>query len=400
MPPKGSKGINTSALGAISGSLDFLGADTPQTLAASGLQVEYIHIEMIRPDPANPRRVLPQHIYETFHNQQIRPEQALRQFVEYTKQIAKQHGRGFGSLMDLLPSTADEIEETGNLTPEEVTLRDLVILADTLRNDNQVNPITVVEIRQQGGTGRTFLIETGERRYWATWILRELPGYDGDGTIPCLNVTGRQSVFRAARENTSRAGLNAIATARQIAILLLNVYGIEPPMGPVPNDWYRQALDLDLRGKREYTAEILSSMGGMHRRDFSRYKALLQLSDAAMEMADRYQMEERKLRPLVDMPPDAQTEILQQALGRNWDSRQIEAACNKWRVGEFQDDDTVPKLPVPARQIARVAFKSIKPEDIAAAFIEEEPDVELVLGRLRSLRKLLQDAEQLILSNE
>jgi hypothetical protein len=41
--------------------------------------------------------------------------------------------------------------------------------------------------------------------------------------------------------------------ARQAALLLLAIHDYEIPDGPVSNDFYRQALELDLRGKREYT---------------------------------------------------------------------------------------------------------------------------------------------------
>ena len=71
-----------------------------------------------------------------------------------------------------------------------------------------------------------------------------------------------------------------------------------PPM-PSSNDFYRQALDLDLRGKREYTDAILSAMGGIEKAHFSHIKALLQLSDEALELADRHGIDEKKLRYVV-----------------------------------------------------------------------------------------------------
>src|SRR5690606_14133638 len=100
---------------------------------------------------------------------------------------------------------------------------------------------------------------TGERRYWATWLLRDfIPGYTGDGMIPCILIPAESySPFRQAKENTARTGLSAIAMARQAALLLLTVHGYELPASSVTNDFYRQALDLDLRNKREHTAEIL-----------------------------------------------------------------------------------------------------------------------------------------------
>jgi len=86
--------------------------------------------------------------------------------------------------------------------------------------------------------------------------------------------------------------------ARQAALLLLTIHDYEIPDGPVSNDFYRQALELDLRGKREYTNVVLAAMGGIGKMRFSQLKALLKLSDKALELADRYDLDERKLRPV------------------------------------------------------------------------------------------------------
>ena len=167
-------------------------------------------------------------------------------------------------------------------------------LAITIRDDGQVNPLTVVDVSQ--GVTRLFRIETGERRYWATWLLRDfIPNYTGDGMIPCIIIpANRSSVFRQAKENTARSGLTAVALARQAALLLLTVHGYEIPAYAVGNDFYRHALELDLRAKREYTDAILSAMGGIKRSQFSHIKSLLKLSDEALELADRHDIEEYK----------------------------------------------------------------------------------------------------------
>ena len=241
------------------------------------IHVERILLEMVRPDPVQPRRVLPETIHVRFHQNQITPTQALRELVQIVQLAARHRGRPFNSLLELLPNADDERDDepTVNLTPEEQLLRDLVNLAITIRDDGQVNPLTVVDVSQ--GVTRLFRIETGERRYWATWLLRDfLPNYTGDGMIPCIVIpANRSSVFRQAKENTARSGLTAVALARQAALLLLTVHGYEIPAYAVENDFYRQALELDLRGKREYTDAVLSAMGGIKRTQFSHIKSLL-----------------------------------------------------------------------------------------------------------------------------
>lgn len=379
---------------------DLLG-DLPQALQEDSLRVERILLEMVRPDPVQPRRVLPESIHLRFHNNQVTPTQALRELVQNVQIAARQRGRPFHSVLELLPNPDDERddENTPSLSPEEQLLRDLVNLAVTIRDDGQVNPLTVVDVSQ--GVTRLFRIETGERRYWATWLLRNfIADYTGDGMIPCIVIPAeRSSVFRQAKENTARSGLTAIALARQAALLLLTVHGYEIPACAVSNDFYRQALDLDLKSKREYTDAILSAMGGMERTRFSRYKALLKLSDEALELADRFAIEEGKLRHLISVDSDYHVEIVRQIINFNLTVKQIKELCEGDNV-DNQGTDPPEKLPAAAVKLARVvqASNSTMPQDIARALLRQEGDANVARARLQALRKLLAEAEKYLAS--
>src|SRR5574341_716458 len=182
MPPKRSSDRIDAILDSFTDE-HFMGGDLSQ-LNDTGLKVEYLPIRLVYPDPAQPRRVLPGSIYQAFYEQRLTPVQALKEFIQIVQVTARQKGRPFSNVTDLLPNSEDENEiEQGKLTPEEELLRDLVNLAITIRDDGQVNPLTVVNHSQ--GVARLYRIETGERRYWASWIMMEfLPGYSGDGTLP------------------------------------------------------------------------------------------------------------------------------------------------------------------------------------------------------------------------
>jgi hypothetical protein len=328
---------------------DMLGTDG-QPFVDSSLRVERLLLEMVRADPVQPRRVLPEHLHFAFHAHRLTPTQALKELVQLVQVAARQRGRPFQNVLELLPNPDDEHEDDADvkLSPEETLLRDLVNLAVTIRDDGQVNPLTVVDMSQ--GVTRQFRIETGERRYWATWLLRDfIPAYTGDGMIPCLIIPAeRSSVFRQAKENTARSGLSAIAMARQAALLLLTVHGYEIPSQAVSNDFYRQALALDLRGKREYTEAILSAMGGLDKGRFRHYKALLHLSDEALELADRHALDEFRLRPVLQLPQDLQAEMVQQIFQFNLTGRQVQEICE--RGG---DEDDAPNSPIFSPQIKR-----------------------------------------------
>jgi hypothetical protein len=72
MPPKKN---DTDKLDALLASVteDMLGDDLPQHFADNGIRVERILLEMVRPDPVQPRRVLPEQLHQKFHDNRLTP---------------------------------------------------------------------------------------------------------------------------------------------------------------------------------------------------------------------------------------------------------------------------------------------------------------------------------------
>jgi hypothetical protein len=389
MPPKNQQNRMGDLIAFVNA--DMLG-DIPQHFEDHTIRIERILLEMVRPDPVQPRRVLPERIHFAFHNQQLTPTQALRELVQIAQVSARQNGRPFSNVLELLPDSNDENEEEPQhvkLSPEEILLRDLVNLAVTIRDDGQVNPITVVDVTQ--GVTRLYRIETGERRYWATWLLRDfIPAYTGDGMIPCYVAPGGSSVFRQAMENAVRTGLNAIGMARQAALLLLLVNGYEIPNYAVTNDFYRQALDL--RIPRGTAGRIYTAMGGIDKRRFGQYKDLLKLSDEAMELSDRHQLDERVLRPIVPLAYDDQAEMIRQVIQLNLTSRQLEAIIAQ---GNDPQREIIDELPSYATNFAKTLLKDLDKQDpdlLWYAVCREQGDAIMAQAYLKRLAQLALNA--------
>jgi hypothetical protein len=397
MPPKNQTHRNDELLGGVTEEL-LLG--NPQQFEDNSIRVERLLLEMVRPDPVQPRRVLPEQLHFAFHSNRLTPTQALKELVQLVQVAARQRGRPFNNVLELLPNPDDENDEVQSvhLSPEEQLLHDLVNLAITIRDDGQVNPLTVVDVSQ--GVTQQFRVETGERRYWATWLLRDfIAGYNSDGMIPRIIIpTERSSVFRQAKENTARSGLSAIAMARQAALLLLTVHGHEIPSHAVSNDFYRQALELDLRGKREYTEAILTAMGGIKKAHFSEIKSLLKLSDEALELADRHTLEEKKLRHVVTLPQEFHTEIIRQIIDFNLTSKQVKDLCAGDGLDSERQEDELEQLPASAIKLAKIAQASntTAAQDLAQAMMRQEGDANLARARLQAMRKLLTEAERFL----
>ncbi len=375
---------------------DLLG-DSPQPFQGKSIRVERILLEMVRPDPIQPRRVLPERVHQAFHSNRLTPTQALRELVQTAQVAARQRGQPFQGVLDLLHTSENEDgqDQEQKYAPEEQLLRDLVNLAVTIRDDGQVNPLTVVDMSQ--GVTRLYRIETGERRYWATWLLRDfIPGYDGDGMIPCIIIpVERSSVFRQAKENTARAGLSAIAMARQAALLLLTIHEYNMPDGPVSNDFYQQALELDLRSKREYTDMILSAMGGISKVHFRHYKALLKLSDDAMELADRHDLDEFRLRPVLDLPSESHAEMVRQIVQFGLTGRQVQEICAQ-ELEKEEMTEPEEKVSPTAKRIIKLmkTFNQEAPDNLARALLHEEKNIQLARARLQAMLVFLQEVDQ------
>ncbi len=81
--------------------LELLKADPAERLADKHLRVETIPAELIRPDPIQPRRVLPEQIHFAFHDNRLTPTQALKELIQVAQVAARQSGRPFSTVLDL-----------------------------------------------------------------------------------------------------------------------------------------------------------------------------------------------------------------------------------------------------------------------------------------------------------
>ena len=85
--------------------------DDPQQFQDNSIRVERILLEMVRPDPVQPRRVLPEHCIFSFTDNRLTPTQALKELVQLVQVAARQRGRPFNNVLELLPNPDDERDE-------------------------------------------------------------------------------------------------------------------------------------------------------------------------------------------------------------------------------------------------------------------------------------------------
>src|SRR5690349_13455405 len=113
----GKRQINRNLLDDVA--LETFNGDELERFRDNGLRVERILLDLVRPDPVQPRRVLPEGIYQAFHNQRLTPSQALREFVQSAQVAAKQAGRPFTNVLDLIDGSENQDDrELPRLSPE------------------------------------------------------------------------------------------------------------------------------------------------------------------------------------------------------------------------------------------------------------------------------------------
>jgi hypothetical protein len=125
------------------------------------------------------------------------------------------------------------------------------------------------------------------------------------------------------------------------------------------------------------------------------HKSLLKLSDEALELADRHNLDEFRLRYILALPAESHAEMVRQIITFNLTGRQIKEMCEQTDAEERHDDPPVSKE---ARRFARM-MRSLTPtlaHDLAEVLLSQEKDIHLARARIQTIKKLINDAEQFL----
>ena len=129
---------------------------------------------------------------------------------------------------------------------------------------------------------------------------------------------------------------------------------------------------------------------------FSRYKALLKLSDEALELADRHGLQEGVVRHILQLPAEAQSEMVQQVIQFNLSAKQVKQICEQGETQDKTDQDEKP-----AAQDMRLikVMRSIEkqtPNNLAQVLLREEKSVHLARARVQNMMEFLKQLNQLL----
>lgn len=278
-------------------------------------------LEVIRPDPNQPRQLLPPELSQALAAGQLTPAEALRGWLSQAGEAGS----------DSLQRPVQELRR----------------LATSIAQHGLINPITVRQPRPDETLppGVEYIIVTGERRYWSHLLLASeaRPIQEGadtlePGRIKAIVVQAGVSV-RAHQliENLMREDINAVEKARGLWALRYELSGVNhgsPPASPA------EPLVVNHSSPTQAEAEVtLVPWSRVEEAlDISkRYRifitGVLDLSPQAQTLVAEHQLSERVIRPIVQKlkaQPDLQIQALQQLI--------------RWREAQETDSDPGPPL--------------------------------------------------------
>lgn len=183
----------------------------------------------------------------------------------------------------------------------------LLHMGDSFDEHGQIKPVT----GRWDAETKKFVLETGERRFWAAVLSAVTQGASEEPQLEAL-VVEQPSRARQVLENITAEPPSAVMRAREIAALVLEQMGVFPEANESDFDFYRRVLQIK-RLPSQVVREV-ERLLGISRRYVRYHLQLLQLPDDLLLLADRYRLTEGALREVLRLPPEAWAEAIRELI--------------------------------------------------------------------------------------
>jgi hypothetical protein len=289
-------------------------AEDLRRIDAKTIRIKNLPLSNIQPDPAQARRVMPARLRARWLHEPLAIGDILDEWLFLANDEALSLGRAEIDIMYELqtdpendqPLPFDGEADEHAMGPIETSFRAMLQLAASIHHHGLTNPITVASTPDN-----SYLVETGERRLLAYNLLHSKPKLvEGDWDRIPARVVESRSAWRQAAENSARQDLNAISMARQLALLLMDIYGERYDFADYSDmpgvEWYAQVHDSKQfpvpygRG-----SELAAAMGLKSANQLRQYRQLLGLPNEVWELADENDWTEYKIRKMMQRAREA-----------------------------------------------------------------------------------------------
>lgn len=258
------------------------GADTPVALqpqtSTGSKRVLDIPITDIVPDPSQPRApLLPLDLRAKFMTAELSSFEVAREWLNRTEQDEDIKER-----IDFFLNMAQGFGR------EDIS---------------QINPITSVELGDNHW-GASFMIETGEQRFWAATLHFVKHGQEGDVPTLRLSLVKEISPLRQVIENRHVGAPSAVSVAREIATVLISEGFAEVPAEilAVPaheRDPYAVFRAVARPKKRAGVMPQLSEIMQLDSQAIQRYLRILRLPTDILQEMDIVNFPARRIRAVL-----------------------------------------------------------------------------------------------------
>lgn len=281
-------------------------------------RIERLKPSQMLPDRYQPRRLLPTALREAFFAGQMDCYQTAAAWLDLAREDA-----GYRAEIERLLAMGSSFEEHG-----------------------QIKAITGAWVPASDGRF-LFLIETGERRFWAA-CLQAAALRSKEEPLLRVEVVTRPTRQRQVLENRHAEPPSAVGQACEVAALILAELGIDPPAAAHDEfDYFRQA-----RAQRMPAGlwDKLIPIMQLTRPRMVQLLNILQLPTPMLEIADRYRLPERVLREILGLPHEQWELMLRSAVQNNLTSDEVVEIAARAAQGEKNPRPAV--HPDPARAAA------------------------------------------------
>lgn len=297
-------------------------ATKPEDTASPQVErIERLKPSQMFPDRFQPRRLLPAEVRAAFFAGRINCYQAALEWL---------------SLARTDPGMQQEIDR-------------LLSMGSSFEEHGQIKSITGKW--QMNADGEyIFLIETGERRFWAACLQYTSSGAADE---PLLRVETVENPTRQRQvlENRHAEPPSAVEQACEVAALILAEMGVHPESDLADDyDFFRIARTQRMpAGLWDRITPIMQ----LTRPRMVQLLNILQLPTPQLDLADRYRLSERVLREILAAPRDQWERMIRLSIQNQLTSEEVAEITTPVTPTDSGRRPVTPILPEPGRQAAR-----------------------------------------------
>jgi hypothetical protein len=254
-------------------------------------RIERLKPSQMLPDRFQPRRLLPAPLRGAFFAGRLDCYQAAGEWLSLAKNDASLRG---------------EIER-------------LLAMGESFDAHGQIKPVTGSWAGQADGR-YIFLIETGERRFWAA-CLRAVRDRQSEEPLLRVETIEHPTRQRQVLENRHAEPPSAVGQSCEVASLILAELGLSPD--PNVNDEYDYFRQAHAQRMPAGLWEKIMPIMQLTRPRMVQLLNILQMPTSLLEMADRYRLPERVLREVLALPRENWERMLRTAIREQLTSDEV-----------------------------------------------------------------------------